>query len=140
MSINCVIDAHVWISSLSSRSPFHWVVESLLDEKFDLYISHDILLEYEEKLKEHYSLSIAENFLRALKELPNVHLVDVFFQWQILDTTDPDDNKFVDAAFAANVHYLVSDDKHYKPLDNSNFPKINRIRLEEFRKILEGIE
>ena len=136
MLIKSVIDTHVWISGLSSRSPFHWVVEALLDERFDLYISHDILLEYEEKLKEHYSISIAENFLRALKELPNVYKVEVFFQWHALDETDPDDNKFVDAAFSANVHYLVSDDKHFKPLEIRTFPKIKRIRLAEFKKIL----
>ena len=54
-----------------------------------------------------------------------------------LDETDLDDNKFVDAAFSANVHYLVSDDKHFKPLENRTFPKIKRIRLEEFKKLRE---
>jgi uncharacterized protein len=134
-----VIDTHVWISSISSRSPFHWVVEALLDEKFDLYISHDILLEYEEKFKEHYSIPVAENFLRSLKELPNVHKVEVFFQWHALDETDPDDSKFADAAFAANVHYLVSDDKHYRPLDGRDFPIIKRIKLDAFKKLLSTV-
>ncbi|NJN33119.1 MAG: putative toxin-antitoxin system toxin component, PIN family [Saprospiraceae bacterium] len=115
---------------------FIWVVEALLDEQFELFVSHDILLEYEEKLKEHYSISVAENFLRSLKELPNVQQVEVFFKWQTLDATDPDDNKFVDAAFSANVHYLVSDDKHYHPLQNRDFPVINCIKLEAFKKLL----
>ncbi len=134
--MKCVIDTHVWISALSSRSPFHWVVEALLDERFDLYISHDILLEYEEKLKEHYSFPVAENFLRSLRELPNIYLTEVFFQWHLLDDTDPDDNKFVDAAFACNANYLVSDDKHYNPLSRISFPKINRVRLADFQKVV----
>ena len=46
-------------------------------------------------------------------------------------------NKFVDAAFSANVHYLISDDKHYKPLAISNFPKIKRIKLADFKDVLE---
>ncbi len=135
--MKCVIDTHVWISALSNRSPFHWVIEALIDERFELHVSHDILLEYEEKLKEKYSLTVAENFLRALRELPNVFQTEVFFQWHLLDETDVDDNKFVDAAFASNVLYLVSDDKHYKPLDHVVFPKIQRIRLAEFQTILE---
>lgn len=138
--MKCVIDTHVWISALSSRSPFHWVVEALMDEKFDLYLSHDILLEYEEKLKEHYSLTVAETFLRSLRELSNVHRIEVFFQWHLLDNTDPDDNKFVDAAFACNAHYLVSDDKHYNPIDRIDFPKIKRIRLAEFQSILANVK
>ena len=135
--LKCVIDTHVWVSALSSRSPYHWVVEALLDEKFDLYISNEISLEHEEKLKQFYSPTVAENFLRALYELPNVHKIDPFYQWHLLDATDPDDNKFVDAAFSANVHYLISDDKHYKPLAISNFPKIKRIKLADFKDVLE---
>ena len=135
--IKCVIDTHVWVSALSIHSPFHWVVEALLNEHFDLFISNEISLEYEEKLKQFYSLSVAENFIRALHELPNVYKVDPFYQWHLLDETDPDDNKFADTAFSANVHYLVSDDKHYKPLAYSTFPKIKRIKLAEFKMILQ---
>ena len=104
-----------------------------------MYVSTEITLEYEEKLRQFYSPSVTENFLRALRELPNVHKVETYFLWQMVTATDPDDNKFVDAAFAANVHYLVSDDKHYRPLANSDFPKINRVKLAEFKKILDSI-
>ena len=134
-----VIDTHVWVSAVSSRSNYHWVVEALLDERFELCISHDILLEYEEKLKQHYSIAVADNFLRALQELLNVHKTEIYFQWHLLDPTDPDDSKFVDAAFAANVHYLVSDDKHFKPVETPELPKVKRIKLEEF-KIILGIK
>ena len=135
--LKCVIDTHVWVSAVSSRSQFHWVVEALLDERFSMYISTEILLEYEEKLKQFYSMSVAESFLRTLQELPNVHKVEPFFLWQVITHTDPDDNKFVDVAFAANVHYLVSDDKHYRPLAETEFPKIKRVKLAEFKEILE---
>ena len=135
--IKSVIDTHVWVAALSSHSPFHWIVDALLDKKFELFVSHDILLEYEENLKERYNTAVVDNFLRALRELQNSHSVEVYFQWHLLDETDVDDNKFVDAAFAANVHYLVSDDRHYNPLSKIPFPKINRIKLAEFKKILK---
>lgn len=45
---------------------------------------------------------------------------------------DPDDNKFVDCAFAANADYLVSEDSHFDVLRNISFPKLNLVTLDEF--------
>ncbi|MBQ7210131.1 MAG: PIN domain-containing protein [Paludibacteraceae bacterium] len=49
-----------------------------------------------------------------------------------LITADPDDNKFVDCAFAAGADYLVSEDSHFKVLDNISFLIINLVTLDEF--------
>jgi len=51
-----------------------------------------------------------------------------------LITADPDDNKFVDCAFAAGADYLVSEDRHFDVLRNTAFPKINLVTLDEFMK------
>jgi predicted nucleic acid-binding protein len=56
-----------------------------------------------------------------------------------LITEDPDDNKFVDCAFAANAEYLVSDDKHFKILDRIPFPQINLLKMEEFLPIVSTL-
>jgi len=50
--------------------------------------------------------------LGALTLLPNVKKVEVHFQFGLI-RSDMDDNKFVDCAFAANSHYLVSNDRHF---------------------------
>jgi predicted nucleic acid-binding protein len=55
-----------------------------------------------------------------------------------LITADADDNKFSDCAFAGNVHFLVTDDKHFNQLRSIPFPAINVISLEEFKKLLIG--
>lgn len=47
-----------------------------------------------------------------------------------------DDNKFSDCAFAGNVHYLVTNDKHFNVLSSIPFPKINVISLEVFKNVL----
>jgi putative PIN family toxin of toxin-antitoxin system len=84
MAIKTVIDTNVLVSALSSRSIYHWLIEALLDEKIELYITEEILLEYEEVLRSKYSETVASNFLVALRELPNVHYAHVYFRWNLI--------------------------------------------------------
>ncbi len=74
-------------------------------------------------------------FLIALKELPNVHYTHVYFRWNLI--TDEDDNKFVDCYVAAGSNYLVTHDSHFSPLKSIPFPKINSVKIDEFKLILE---
>jgi uncharacterized protein len=135
MALKIVIDTNVLVSALSSKSHYHWLIELLLEEKIDLYITDEILFEYEEVLKTKYSELVAANFLTALKELPNVHFSHVYFRWNLI--SDPDDNKFVDCYIAAGGHYLISHDAHFSILKKTTFPKVNIIKLQEFEDILK---
>jgi uncharacterized protein len=130
MAIKAVIDTNVLVSSLSSRSVYHWLVRLLLEEKIDLFVTDEIMLEYEEVLKRKYSAAVAGHFISALKELPNVHYTHIFFRWALLK--DEDDNKFTDCYIASAAHYLVSNDSDFAILKSLEFPKINVVRLEEF--------
>src|ERR1044072_7355015 len=103
-----VIDTNVLVSSLSSQSIYHWLVKQLLDEKFDVFVTDEILLEYEEVLNEKHTSLTADTFIAALKLLPNVHFTQIYFRWQLL--SDEDDNKFADCAIAANADYLITND------------------------------
>jgi predicted nucleic acid-binding protein len=49
----------------------------------------------------------------------------------------PDDNKFVDCAFAAQATYIVSDDSHFDELREIDFPKLLVLKLKEFMALLE---
>ncbi|MFN3489598.1 MAG: putative toxin-antitoxin system toxin component, PIN family [Emticicia sp.] len=129
--IKLVIDTNIFVSALARTSPIHWLVEDLLDEKFILCINEDVLFEYEEVLKMKYSLIVADSFLSALKELDNVIYTGVFFRLDLIKS-DYDDNKFVDCAFAGNVDFLVTNDKHFNNLKNLDFPKINVLTIQEF--------
>jgi len=73
-----VIDTNVLVSSLSQKSQYHWLIQKLLDEKFDLHVTGEIL-EYEEILIQKYSYTVANNFIAALKELSNVYFTQIYF-------------------------------------------------------------
>jgi putative PIN family toxin of toxin-antitoxin system len=128
-----VIDTNILVSALSKKSQYHWLVQQILDEKFDVHVTDDILLEYEEILIQKYSYSVANNFIAALKELPNVYFTQVYFNWKLL--SDEDDNKFADCAIAANANYLITQDKGFNILKQTDFPKVNVITLDEFKEI-----
>ncbi len=131
MAIKTVIDTNVLVSALSTKSTYHWLVELLLDEQIELYVTEEILLEYEEVLRSKYSERVASNFLIAIRELPNVHYSHVYFRWNLI--SDPDDNKFVDCYIASGAHYLISHDTHFTILKSIMFPRVNIVKLEEFK-------
>jgi uncharacterized protein len=93
-------------------------------------------LEYEEIMTLKYGELAAKIFLRFLDELPNVEFIRTFFHWNLIEN-DPDDNKFIDAVFASNAQYLVSQDKHFNILKHIEFPKIEVVSIDDFMKILE---
>jgi uncharacterized protein len=137
MALKIVIDTNVLVSALSSKSNYHWLLELLLEEKFDLYITDEIFFEYEEVLKAKYSDSVATNFLTALKELPNVYFTHVYFRWNLI--RDADDNKFVDCYVAAGANYLLSHDSHFSILKQIAFPTVSVLRINEFASAIKGI-
>jgi len=128
-----VIDTNVLVSALSKKSQYHWLIRQILDEKFDIHVTSDILLEYEEILIQKYSHAVANNFITALKELPNVYFTQVYFNWKLLP--DEDDNKFVDCAIAAGANYIITHDRDFNILKKTDFPKVSIITLYEFEKI-----
>lgn len=129
-----VIDTNVFVASLSRTSPYHWVIESLLNEVFEICYSNEVLLEYEEVLTQKYGKIVAENFLKALQELPNAKEVNIWYRWSII--SDPDDNKFIDAAVAGGVHYIVTEDRDFKILSTVDFPSINVLKINEFKAMI----
>jgi predicted nucleic acid-binding protein len=52
-----VIDCNIFVVCLTSRSPYHYIYRSLIEGKFDLLISDEILLEYEEIVQIKYRVT-----------------------------------------------------------------------------------
>ena len=136
MATKTVIDTNVIVSALSSRSAYHWLIKLLLEEKIELFVTTGIVMEYEEVLKQKYSPLVTDYFLMALKELPNVHYIQVYYNWRLLD--DEDDNKFSDCYIAANSEYLVTNDNDFNKLKSLPFPSVNVVSIQEFEKIGNG--
>ncbi len=58
-----------------------------------------------------------------------------YYKLQLIQA-DADDNKFVDCAFSADASCIVSNDAHFKVLDEIDFPKIVVLRITEFIEYL----
>jgi putative PIN family toxin of toxin-antitoxin system len=134
--LRIVLDTNIVLSAVSRRSPYRKILDALFAGIYEIYVTTDILLEYEEKIADNFDAETAQLIIDALSLLDNVHKIDIHFQFQIIEP-DPDDNKFVDCAVAANAHYLVTNDKHFNVLKNLDFPKINIIKIEEFQEMLK---
>ena len=87
--------------------------------------------EYEEILSVKTNKVIARNVVEAIARLSTTFFQESYFHFGLI-TADPDDNKFVDCAFAAGADYLVSEDSHFDVLRNTPFPQLNLVTLDEF--------
>ena len=134
MAIKVVIDTNVLVASLSSKSKHHWIIKLLLEGKLIAFVTNEIMHEYEEILERKYSATVANNFLKALKELPNVIFTHIYFQWDLL--ADADDNKFVNCYIASNAEYLITNDSDFRILKTIGFPKTITLTIEQFKEIL----
>ena len=132
-----VLDTNIILASLYNSSPYHKIFISLYNLDFELYITTEILLDYEEKIADFFSKVIAQDFIKALFELKNVHKIDRLFKSEII-IVDLDDNKFIECAYAGNVNCIVSNDKHFDVLKKITFPQMAVINIDEFIKLLES--
>lgn len=133
--LRIVLDTNVLVASISRKSPFHWVWQAFLQEKYQLCITTDILDEYAEIIERFFSVKDAENTLTQIMMSKNVIQIIRFYEWNAIEQ-DPDDNKFFDCAVAANAHYLVSEDNHFNILEKISFPLVTRIKTLEFKEVL----
>ena len=131
--LKVVLDTNVLLVSISSKSKYHWLFQSIIEEQIEVFITNEILLEYEGILNSKWNESVGKAVVRTLIELDNVHLTTPYFKLNIIDN-DKDDNKFVDCAFANNVHYLVTNDADFNVLRITDFPKINVITIAQLKE------
>jgi putative PIN family toxin of toxin-antitoxin system len=133
--LKVVLDTNVLLVSISSKSKYHWIFDFLIHDKFDLFITNEILNEYDEVISRYYDNSVSRNIINTLLILPNVFKTDVYFNWNLIPN-DFDDNKFVDCVISSNSHLLVTNDKHFQVLNNVDFPKVKVAGVDEFEKLL----
>jgi putative PIN family toxin of toxin-antitoxin system len=131
-----VLDTNGLISSLSRRGQYYSIWRSFQQGRYTLCISNEILDEYIEIIGRKMTPEIAESVADLLLKSKNVELINPEFRWGLI-TADPDDNIFVDCAFAAGATYIVSDDSHFKVLRDITFPRLLILRLKEFLDTLQ---
>jgi putative PIN family toxin of toxin-antitoxin system len=133
--LTVVLDTNVLLVSLPPRSPYYPIFASLVAGMYDLAISNEILAEYEEQISVRYDSQTVRYLLGVLGALPNARRVNPYYHWQLI-VRDPDDDKFADAAVAANADLLVTNDRHFDVLRTVGFPKVTIATAQSFRDLL----
>ncbi len=130
-----VIDTNCLIAILPSKSPYHKVWTDFLEQRLEICVSNEILMEYEEIISEKISPAFAEAIIKTLINKPN--FIRVYPTWRFgYIVADPDDNKFVDCAICGRAELLVSNDKHFNILKDIGFPYVRVLRIQDFVQIL----
>ena len=132
-----VLDTNCLLVSISKYGEAYPVWRGFLEGRYTLCVSTEILDEYEEIIARMTTPDIARNIIDAILKRKNVERVSPYFHWNLI-TSDPDDNKFVDCAFAAGATYIVSDDSHFDVLREIPFPKLLVLKLREFVEALQN--
>ena len=133
-----VLDTNVLLVSISERSSFHEIFHAFLEEDYEICVTTEILVEYEEIISRHMGSVVAANVLSIIENAPNVNFITRYYAWRLI-VADPDDNKFVDCAIAADASYIVSDDKHFDILKNIPFPEVRVLKAREFQEYLHQL-
>ncbi|MCB9282656.1 MAG: putative toxin-antitoxin system toxin component, PIN family [Lewinellaceae bacterium] len=134
-----VLDTNVLLVSIPTKSKFRPIFDGLLNGDYELAISNEILSEYVEIIESKANEVVAANVAELLINLENVVKIDVYFKWNLIKA-DYDDNKFVDCAIAANVKFVVTEDKHFGELQDIEFPKVDVIGVEEFLSEIQRLK
>lgn len=126
-----VLDTNCLIQILPEKSRYHRVWTNFLAGKYWLCVTNEIIEEYEEILCRFTTQKVAENVVDAITHSRYTIRKEVYYHYNLIDA-DPDDNKFVDCALAANAKYIVTNDAHFNILKTIPFPKIEIICLKDF--------
>ena len=128
--LRLVLDTNVFLVSLAPNFKLHWIFEFLIEGKFELCVTTEILNEYQEIISARYGINKTDSTLDFLLLLPNVFQITPHFKWNLLK--DQDDNKFIDCAIAGNADYIITNDKGFNILQEIEFPPIEKLSSEEF--------
>ena len=115
-----VLDTNVLISSVISTGVPHEIVVKGFSSEYQIVISIATLTEFRDTL-----LKYPEKFQMDEGDVQQeVEMIRYFAEFVDPDEEitavedDPDDDKFLEAAVAGNVNYIVSGDRHLLDLDS----------------------
>ena len=134
---NIVLDTNCLIMAISAKNDYHLVWQAFLRGDYTLCVSNEIIEEYLEVLSRNINPWVAESIVYAILTRRNVKKLVAYYHFDLI-AADPDDNKFVDCAIAANAKFIVSEDHHFDVLKSCTFPKVDVIGLDLFASLLKS--
>lgn len=126
-----VLDTNSLIQCISRRSRYHEIWLSYLDGRTVLCVSNEMIEEYEEILEKLTSHLFAVHAINVILNNPYTEFVTPFYHFGLIEA-DPDDNKFVDCAVAANAKFIVTEDHHFDILKKIEFPRVSIIGINDY--------
>jgi len=132
-----VLDTNCLLAIIPKVSPFRLVFDAFRFGQFELAVSSEILLEYQEIAAQKMTPQSSDNIIELLLKQPNTIKTEIFYRWQLI-TADPDDNKFTDTAISSGADYLITNDSHFRVLRAIPFPKVIVLSIQEFATLLQN--
>lgn len=137
MKRRIVLDTNCLVQMLSLHSAYRPGWQAFREGRYELCVSNEILSEYAEVIERVANAEVAHNIVNAIVRSPYTCFFDPHFHFRLIEQ-DPDDNKFVDCAIIAGADYIVTEDAHFRVLEDISFPKVYIVRLECFIKEICG--
>ncbi len=129
-----VLDTNCLLMSLPKISPYRMIWDDFLAGKLILCVTNEIVEEYLEIIEQKTTAEIASNVVSVILSQKNVEFVTPYYKMHLI-RADEDDNKFVDCAFCAGATCIVSNDAHFRVLNEIEFPKIRVLKITEFIRL-----
>lgn len=129
--MDIVLDTNCLLIAISDRSRYHRVWQAFIRGDYALCVTNEIIEEYAEVISRNINERVAQTVIYLIMTLSNVKYIDPHFRFRLI-TSDPDDNKFVDCAIAANAKYIVTEDHHFDVLKEIQFPRVDVLSIEQF--------
>ena len=127
-----VLDTNCLLMCLPRISRYRVVWDGFINGDITLCVSNEIIEEYYEVIARNVDPEVATHVINLiLSSRSNVALVNPYYHFNLIQS-DPDDNKFTDCAIAGQAQLLVSNDKHFRILDEIPFPKVHVARLDDY--------
>ena len=129
-----VMDTNCLVQCISPRSRYRPVWNRYLEGADLLCVTNDILDEYEEILERLAGVETAKYIIELIVNSPHTRFFTPHYHFHLI-TSDPDDDKFVDCAVAANARYIVTEDSHFQVLRRCDFPRVECIGLDGYLEL-----
>ena len=80
-----VLDTNVLLVSLPTHSKYRPIFQALLRKDYDLFVTNEMLAEYEEQIGVRLGAERTELQLTELLNLSNVHVTTPYYLWQLIE-------------------------------------------------------
>lgn len=127
-----ILDTNVFLSAILFGKTPGEIIELWQEEIFDLAISPETLAELIGKLK--FKFGLPQDLIDEWHDLISKQSIRVMPEYKAKACRDPEDDKFLDVAFAARADYLVTGDHDLLTL--KDYFNVKILRPREFLDIL----